>query len=409
MPAQPSDDGRWVRAVQPLFWPGNVDSAKTKRSSEMIHRAWSRLESLRDDEHNEQAVRDKARRVLALFQGEFEQILAGQFGAERQRAARDFVDHFKNVEPPKPGTFRMGTPDEKQGWSEEVREDHRRWLERGRDNPEGHAKEYYSARPFLGKAGKILRERLEADLASVIRAQDLPELEDWWARHDETPAQDWSDRHIEAFQLNRYPTLNAWYRLFDPDHGTRADFYLSVYQRVSPTGEHPAVFVSWYDAWVFCRWAYWDGRECRLPHEDEWEYVAKAGTPWDRNRWWRDEDELLAKHCTFGQPYDQGGATAPRDCDPADAIYQAGKRKPERDHCNPWSFVDMLGNVWEWTADLYRVKYTRADPPTEYSARVLRGGSWFNRPDFVRSGVRRVYPPTYVYDHVGFRVARALP
>ena len=400
MPDLACDDPCWVRAVEPLFRPGHGEPVTTKRSCEMIYRAWPRLKALQDDAEK---PNDDARNVLAVFQGEFEQILTGQED-DRQRVAQDFVDHFQDVHA---GTFRMGTPDDKQGWTLDYREAWRRQLATWQHDPEGNAKARYADLPPLpGKTGKALRERQEASLASIIRSQNLRRLEDWWAPHDENPAKDSTNPHIDAFQLSRYPTLNAWYRLFDPEHGTRPAFYLPVYQRVSGTDEQPAIFVSWYDAWVFCHWAYWNGQECRLPHEDEWEYVAKAGTPWERTRWWGDDEEPLAVWSTYEQDYTTGSTTAPGEFDPTDA---GTKDPPTRNHRNPWGFVDMLGNVWEWTEDLYRRQYTREDGPPEFSARVCRGGSWVNRRERVRSGVRHLAQPTNVSFVVGFRVARALP
>jgi len=404
MPDEACDDDGWVRAVKPLFRPGGGDPAKTKRSCEMIYRAWERLKMLRDDEGNVDAEQ-----VLTDFQSEFEQILAGRFGAERQRVARDFVDHFQDVDGVPAGVFRMGTPERNQGFGPEEREFRRRQLAEWQDDPEGNAKRFYAPAYFgLGKQGKARRERAEATLAAIIRTQDLRRLENWWAPPDETPAKDWESPAIGPFALNRYPTLNAWYRLFDPQHGTRATDYLTVYERVSGSDEQPAIFVSWYDAWVFCRWACWDGLECRLPHEDEWEYVAKAGSPWEWKRWWGDPDELLAEHCTYNQPYDEGHTTKPRKFDPFDAVYQDGKQKPDGNHANPWRFIDMLGNVLEWTDDLYRREYSRAGDSPKSSARVLRGGSWLFNAVRLRSAYRDRSHPANTEDNGGCRVARAL-
>jgi formylglycine-generating enzyme required for sulfatase activity len=127
------------------------------------------------------------------------------------------------------------------------------------------------------------------------------------------------------------------------------------------------IFVSWYDAWTFRRWDHWCGLGCRLPHQRRWEYAAEADTPWDQNCLWGDELDAATCH-----PDSSMGRTTP----------------PAAGHANPRGFQNMLGNVWEWTADKYRRVYDR-DAAAENSARVLRGGSWFVNSYIVRSAGRK--------------------
>jgi len=409
MPYDACRQKHWVRAMAPLYTAAEPDGPPPLRSCEMIHRSFEHMERLRQQKHA------KATDTLDGFQGEFERIRRGDFGPQKQADAQDFVAHFKEVPA---GSFTMGAPLEKQGMPEKEREEWRQML-------------------AAVHAAGLTPEQLQAVVEEVVRSryaattrettQWIGEELDWWLdvfvhqnvdavegrsyRKDETPAADCKTPEFRSpFLLNRYPTLNKWYRLFDPRHG---EPHAEIYQRVSPTGDHPAIFVTWYDAWVFCRWAYWDGQACRLPHEDEWEYAAKApeaGKDDDgRTRWWGDEDERLAEFCTFGQAFDKGSTTPPRDYDPLDPVYQDPTRKPLGNHRNPWDFIDMLGNVWEWTDDLYRKQYTRRpDAPVDSSARVLRGGSWYNVADGLRSAYRDLSHPAGTGNYSGFRVARAL-
>jgi formylglycine-generating enzyme required for sulfatase activity len=73
---------------------------------------------------------------------------------------------------------------------------------------------------------------------------------------------------------------------------------------------------------------------------------------------------------------------------------------------NPWGLFDMHGNVAEWTRSEYRPYPYRDDgrnSPAD-GKRVVRGGSWYDRPERCRAAFRQVYRADQpVYD-VGFRI-----
>ena len=60
---------------------------------------------------------------------------------------------------------------------------------------------------------------------------------------------------------------------------------------------------------------------------------------------------------------------------------------------------DGVGNLWEWTKDCWEGDCGR---------RVLRGGSWFNNAEHLRSGARVRFRAGYRGYAFGFRVARTL-
>jgi formylglycine-generating enzyme required for sulfatase activity len=129
----------------------------------------------------------------------------------------------------------------------------------------------------------------------------------------------------------------------------------------------------------------------RLPSEAEWEYACRAGTqaPFYNGStddstvgalaWYRSNSGLLTRAV--------GGKLA-----------------------NAFGFHDMLGNVLEWVYDRYG-EYSadaQTDPmgPVSGTQGVLRGGSWGNDSNLVRSSYRAAVSPIVVSDRVGFRVAR---
>jgi formylglycine-generating enzyme required for sulfatase activity len=143
-------------------------------------------------------------------------------------------------------------------------------------------------------------------------------------------------------------------------------------------GDAPAVWVSWYAASAYAKWA---GK--RLPSEAEWEYAARAGT--QTAYWW-------------GDAFD-GSHVAPLAA-PADP-------SPFR---SPWNVVGMIGGVWEWTSSVYRPYPYRAGDGREETLssdrRVKRGGSASNAERFLRPANRSSELPEVTSDLLGFRCAR---
>lgn len=370
------DPNAWTRAIQPVYRPGDGTVAGTKRSSEMIYRAWQPLELLAGEGI------DAACEVRAKFLGEFENdILSGDRGAETKEIAVQFCASFKEVPA---GKFRMGAPPEKQGMPEDEKQRWKAFLEQEGD-PEERAEGIVAGWTYAPtKQGQELRESQKQRLIRVLRSGDIVLFENLYYAKNETPEK--SVKRVDGFLLSRWPTVNHWYRLFQPGHGETESYYQQDYTKISPAPDTPVIFVTWYDAWAFCLWAHWEGRSCRLPREYEWEYAAKAGTPWDWNYWWGDDfDE---HKCNADR---RVGRTAP----------------PNATHANAWGSEDILGNVWEWCQERYCERYDRDKPP-DRSARALRGGSWHHRAACSRSAYRGYGLPLLSNACSGFRVARAL-
>ncbi|MFO0816902.1 MAG: SUMF1/EgtB/PvdO family nonheme iron enzyme [Pirellulales bacterium] len=398
-PHDACDPDAWTRAVEPLYAPGTRDLSKTRRSNEMIYRSWAQLGRYCA------ANLGEARRVLDGFRGEFESILRGDQGDARRDTAREFVDQFQTIPA---GAFRMGTPEEKQEASEEDRQTVRQWL-RALQDPAVAERDIFSTWPKpRSRQEQSVQDARRRWWGDLIARQDVAGLLCVLRSTDESPAE--RRQQLESFQMNRYPTLNAWYRMFDPSHGHRMGDPVETYRRVSGEEDQPAIFISYFDAWVFCQWAYWEGRSCRLPFENEWEYACKACTvctpetpcpvdgPCDWNYWWGDGFD--GERCTGHEDGQTIATTGPAQYD----------REGPAGHRNRWGLVDMCGNVWEWCIDQYRRQYQRlnSDELPFVTARVLRGGSWDLEPHYVRSSVRYNLPPSFSIDLTGFRVCRSV-
>jgi ergothioneine biosynthesis protein EgtB len=160
--------------------------------------------------------------------------------------------------------------------------------------------------------------------------------------------------------------------------------------------DHPAIHVAWYEAEAYCRWA-----QRRLPTELEWE-VAAAGEPDPsdparlaptRRRYpWGDDPPTPVRANLDGTRMDTAAVSAFPEGDSAFGVRQ------------------MIGNVWEWTADDF-LPYPEfsADPYRDYSQpwfgdhKVLRGGCWVTRARLIRSAYRNFYKPDRRDVWAGFR------
>ena len=157
-------------------------------------------------------------------------------------------------------------------------------------------------------------------------------------------------------------------------------------------GRQPAMNVSWNDAQQYVAWlSRRTGQRYRLLTEAEWEYAARAGTV-TAYSFGVSVSPSLANYIENGLGRTQ-----------AVGLYPA----------NGFGLHDMQGNVWEWVQDCYAGTYSGAPSDAaeavtggDCSSRVLRGGSWFDAPQSLRSANRVKYQPIERGTGFGFRVAR---
>jgi formylglycine-generating enzyme required for sulfatase activity len=153
-------------------------------------------------------------------------------------------------------------------------------------------------------------------------------------------------------------------------------------------GERPVIYVSWQEANDFCAWLKKKtGLDFRLLTEAEWEKAARDRYPWG-------SAEPESGFANFNQELMKTEAVG---------SYPEG--------ASPFGVLDMAGNVWEWLADWYAADYYEnsadSDPlgPEEGEERVVRGGSWDNDAESIRSAVRGQENPENKVNIIGFRLA----
>ena len=182
--------------------------------------------------------------------------------------------------------------------------------------------------------------------------------------------------------------------------------------------DHPVVHVSYDDAHAYACWA-----GMRLPTEAEWEFAARGGVEGRAFSWGEElapAGEILANYWQGHFPWQsdkpvESRRTTAVGCFPG----------------NDFGLFDMIGNVWEWTADYYALAVPSAspksccvvddprggtrqeslDPGSGFPRKVLKGGSHLCAPSYCQR-----YRPAARYgqtidtsaSHIGFRCAAAL-
>ena len=176
---------------------------------------------------------------------------------------------------------------------------------------------------------------------------------------------------------------------------------------------HPVVCVSWDDAQAYVAWlGRKTGQSYRLPTEQEREFATRAlVSEGAQPRYFSGDDEN--ELCRFANIADlDAKAVNPGwnvvNCHDGFAqTAPVGSFRP-----NAFGLFDMLGNVWEWTADCFSKNLPRqgdlTTACTSVDQRVLRGGSWRDNGRVVRSAARIASVPSIRDEIVGFRVVRDL-
>ena len=250
----------------------------------------------------------------------------------------------------------------------------------------------------------------------------------FWMRSPESGKgrEDDERRHevcVESFSMGKHEVTRGQYARFVGETGRVLDDACLTYESgewkersgrswrtpgYEQEATHPVVCVSHDEALAYARWLSEEtGRAYRLPTEAEWEYAARAGT--ETSRHWGDDPSGACEYANVGDRTLKG-----RYSDWERGIHEC---RDEYAHtasvgeywANGYGLHDMLGNVWEWTCSEYDEGYGGAEKrcATGSDGRlVLRGGSWFDEPWWVRSAFRTWNDAGFRYNHLGFRLVQ---
>jgi formylglycine-generating enzyme required for sulfatase activity len=202
---------------------------------------------------------------------------------------------------------------------------------------------------------------------------------------------------VRSFLLGKYPvTQEQWQAVMGVNPSAFRDSL-----------DRPVDSVSWDQAAEFCRrLSAQSGHPVRLPSEAEWECACRAGTAgefffgpwgpfWDDSQVPRVVRQALLDYAWF-------------DLNSGDQTHPVGLKRP-----NPWGLHDMIGNVWEWCADVWHGDYAGApqdgrpwlDDDDRQPRRSLRGGAWDMNAFRCRTSYRSYDHRTLGTNRFGFRVA----
>ena len=201
------------------------------------------------------------------------------------------------------------------------------------------------------------------------------------------------EAELLPFYIDRYEVTNRQYSAFlqasgrplprdqkDPD-------YFRWEGPAPPPGQenHPVMYVDWYDADAYCRWA---GK--RLPAEEEWEKAARGSD----GRIWPWGNEFHAKQCNVDET--KTSWTLPVGSLPEGA--------------SPYGVHDLCGNVFEWTSSWYGAYPGSTLKRNAFGEKykVIRGGSWATPYEPWSRAASRGFsqPPTLKHRALGFRCAK---
>ncbi|WP_293056691.1 bifunctional serine/threonine-protein kinase/formylglycine-generating enzyme family protein [Okeania sp. SIO2B3] len=194
---------------------------------------------------------------------------------------------------------------------------------------------------------------------------------------------------IQPFYMSKYPITQEQYQIImdkNPSHFKGRN--------------RPVETVTWYNATEFCqKLSQKTTKTYSLPSESQWEYACRAGTT----------TPFYFGETITSELVNYNGNYTYRDA--PKGKYQEQTTNVGSFPPNAFGLYDMHGNVCEWCQDIWHDNYQGA--PNDGSAwqdrdidsSPMRGGSWYDNPEFCRSAIRVSYfGRVFRYNYFGFRI-----
>ena len=229
----------------------------------------------------------------------------------------------------------------------------------------------------------------------------------------------------KAFWMGELEITNQQYNVIFPEHDSRyvdqqwKDHVVQGYPANEP--QQPVIRVSYNDAMEYCKkLSEKTGLKITLPTEAQWEWACRAGS--DTDFWYGTKNSDFGKKDNLADKTTLLFAVAgvdPKPMSPDNPWYkyytylpkeesvddgelvQIGGKKYE---ANPFGLYCMHGNVAEWTRSDYIPYPYKEDAKATSEYKVVRGGSYIERPKFSTSHSRKGFYPYQRVFNVGFRV-----
>ncbi|GHU66981.1 hypothetical protein FACS189413_00930 [Bacteroidia bacterium] len=246
------------------------------------------------------------------------------------------------------------------------------------------------------------------------------------------------------FYMSKYPVTNAQYAAFlnantigsnglwasgsypsqrlvsesSSDWGLNWDGVNSKWVPASGYDNHPVIYVTWYGADEYARWA-----GGSLPTEAQWEYACRGDyqnkatevntLPFGIGTGRKLTGDMANFYATYPYDLDNGHSGNYNDPSQSGLYKDATTAVGSYPDANNYGLYDMHGNVFEWCEDSWDgseygtgavTDPVSPNPGSVRVLRVIRGGGWYFFAQDCRSAYRNGDDPDRAYDVLGFRV-----